>query len=105
MCEANGIVTGYSDTEYAPNGLILREQMAALMYRYATFKGIDTGASVAQYTDSAAISDYAVPAVSFCTEAGLMNGVGDGAFDPQADATRGEVATVVMRLYNSVVPE
>lgn len=104
-CEANGIVTGYSDTEYAPEGQILREQMAAIMYRYANFKGIDTTASVAQYTDSNLIDDYAVPGVSFCTEAGLMNGVGDGAFDPQADATRGEVATVVMRLYNSVVTE
>ncbi len=104
-CFANGVVTGYSDTEYAPQGKILREQMAALMYRYANFKGIDTSATVAQYTDSDQIDDYAVPAVSYCTAAGLMNGVGDGAFDPQADATRGEVATVVMRLYNSVVTQ
>lgn len=96
---ANGIINGYSETEFAPNDTIIREQMAAMMARYAAYKGIDTAsAPTATYADSDQISEYAVPAVNFCTSIGLMSGVGDNMFAPQDNTTRAEVATVIMRL-------
>ncbi len=99
---ANGIVTGYSETEYAPDQVILREQIAALMGRYAAYKGMEiSGAAQAGYVDADQISEYAVPYVNFCASVGLMSGVGDGYFAPQDNTTRAEVATVIMRVAQS----
>ncbi len=94
----NGVILGYSDEEYAPDQVISREQMAAIMYRYAGLKGIDTTAADASYTDAGQITEYAVPGVNYCTAAGLMTGMGDGTFAPLDNTTRAEVATVIMRL-------
>jgi len=95
----NGIIKGVSETEFAPNDTITREQMAAIIYRYAIFKGLDISTvNDTSYADSADISDYAKEAVAFCTENGIMNGVGSGQFAPKSFATRANIAAVIERV-------
>ena len=95
----NGIIKGVSETEFAPNDTITREQMAAIIYRYAIFKGLDISTvNDTSYADSADISDYAKEAVAFCTENGIMNGVGSGQFAPKSFATRAEITAVIERV-------
>ena len=95
---ANGIVTGYSDTEFAPDGNITREQMAAILYRYANYKGIDTSVSadITSYADAADVDDYAVTAMQWACGAGMMNGTGDK-LEPLGTATRAQAAAVFGR--------
>lgn len=71
-----GIVTGITETEFAPNDDVTREQMAAIIGRYLDI----TSNAAMKYSDSAAISDYAVPYVSGLTEKGLLTGEEDGTF-------------------------
>ena len=100
---AKGIVKGYSDTEYAPNDAITREQAAAILLRYAAYKGESpTGEWAIQldYTDLSDISDWAVEGVMFCTMKDIMVGRDSGAFDPQSDITRAEGAAVFERYLN-----
>lgn len=98
----NGIVSGYSETEFAPDDLITREQIAAIMYRYASYKGMNVGAGesfdISSYSDFADISDYAVPALSFTAASGIMVGRTETTLDPKATATRAEAAAILQRL-------
>lgn len=97
--EANGIVNGISATRFAPNATITREQMAAIIQRYAAYKGMDvTAAKAVSYADSASISGYSKEAVMFCTEQCIMSGKSSNKFDPKAHATRAEVAVVLQRV-------
>ena len=89
-----GIVTGISETEFAPNDDVTREQMAAIIGRYLDI----TSKAAMKYTDSAAISDYAVPYVSGLTEKGLLTGEEDGTFRPAASAARSEAAALLSRV-------
>ena len=94
----NGIVTGYSAEEFVPDQTISREQMAAIIYRYAGHKGEDmTIENSASYTDTESISDYAVPAVAWVSENGIMQGRTDGTFAPADFTTRAEAAAVFER--------
>ncbi len=100
---ANGIVKGYSDTEYAPDDAVTREQAAAILFRYATYKGESpTGAWAIRldYPDLAEISDWAIEGVMFCTMKDVMAGRDSGEFDPQSDITRAEGAAVFERYLN-----
>ena len=101
---ANGVVNGTSSTTFNPNDPITREQMAAILYRYASFKGYDvTGkADLASYTDASQISDYAKDAMSWANQAGLIGGVSATALQPQGSATRAQVATILMRFCENV---
>ena len=97
---ANGIVNGYSDGRFGPNDPITREQLAAILYRYASFKGFDVSkadtTSLAGYPDAAKVSGYAVPAVQWAVGKGLINGV-SGKLAPQSTATRAQVAAIIHR--------
>lgn len=95
----NDIVLGISEDEFAPNISISREQMAAIIYRYAKYKGynISIGKN-AEYKDKDSISEYAVNAVDWSTENGIMTGTTDGNFEPKADTTRAQTAAVLMRI-------
>lgn len=98
--KANGIVNGITSTTFAPNGSITREQIAAILYRYANYKKYDTTARISlnAYTDAGQISNYAREAMSWAVAAGLVNGRTVSTLVPQGTATRAEVATLLMRL-------
>jgi len=102
----NGIVKGISDTEFAPNVSITREQLATLMYRYAQFKGIDTETTVEDirtFDDSAAISDWAAAAMRWTISTGLIKGMTDRTLEPLGTATRAQASTIFMRLCENVL--
>lgn len=100
---ANGIVNGYDENTFAPNDNITREQIAAIMERYADFKGADTTQTgdLSQFTDEADISDWARDNVSWAVGAGLISGKGDGILDPLGNATRAEVAAILQRFLEN----
>lgn len=103
---ANGIVNGYSATSFAPNASITREQLAAMLYRYAQYKGYDVSVgentNILSYDDAAEISAYAVPAVQWACGAGLLNGRTAATIVPNGTANRAEAATILMRFMENV---
>ncbi|MDY3992674.1 MAG: S-layer homology domain-containing protein [Evtepia sp.] len=101
---ANGIVNGTSDTTFAPLNNITREQMAAILYRYAQYKNYDVSGSadLSAFTDATSISDYAVSALQWAVEAGLINGKGNGILDPKGSATRAEVSAILSRFCENI---
>ncbi|MBR0366409.1 MAG: S-layer homology domain-containing protein, partial [Clostridia bacterium] len=99
---ANGIITGYDETTFAPDDKITREQMAALMWRYAAYIGLDTSAAAELgFTDTAEISEYAVPAMEWVCAAGIIGGYDDNTLRPAANATRAQTATVIERFASA----
>ena len=101
---ANSIVNGVSDTTFAPNDPVTREQMAAILYRYAQYKGYDVTASgdLSGYTDAGAIRPYAEAAMAWANGAGLITGVSDTTLQPRGNSTRAQVATILMRFCQKV---
>ena len=95
----NGVVYGISDTEFAPDAEISRQDMATMLYRYAQQFGIQlgTGNPAITFTDEADIADYALPAVEALQRAGVISGMPDGSFRPCDTATR-EQACVMLCL-------
>ena len=89
------IVTGVSDTSFAPNSEITREQLAAILHRYAGEPA--TAANLAGYADGASVSAYAVDAMSWCVEHGIITGTTATTLDPQGTATRAQAAAMLMR--------
>ena len=102
----NGIAGGYDDATFGPNDPITREQMAAILYRYAQYKGYDVSAKadLNKFTDADEISNYALEALQWANAEGLINGKGDGVLDPKGQATRAEAAVILTR-FNEVVAE
>lgn len=103
---ANGIVAGYDNGAYGVGDLITREQFAAILYRYAQFKGYDTtqgGMAVREFSDYENISDYARPAMAWAVNAGIMGGMDDSTLMPQGKATRAEAATMLMNFCENIV--
>lgn len=96
---ANDIVTGYGSGKFGPMDPITREQMAAILFRYADFKGMDTTAraDLSGYTDEAEISAYAVEAMSWANAEGFITGTTATTLKPQGSATRAQVATILTR--------
>ena len=96
---ANGIVKGVTETEFAPDAPISREQLATLIYRYANYKKYAAkDGDKLNFTDADRVSAYAVPALSWAMANGVVTGRDDGSVDPQGGATRAETAIVMMRL-------
>ena len=99
----NGIVNGISETEFAPDDAVTREQMAAIIYRYAKFKNYDVSVNAEiSYTDKTGISDYAASAVAWAYERNIMSGNDDGSFAPADNATRAQSAAVFMRIAENL---
>ena len=92
---SEGIVEGVSDTSFAPNAEITREQLAAILWRYAGEPA--TAANLAGYADGASVSAYAVDAMRWCVEHMIITGVTDTTLEPQGTATRAQCATMLMR--------
>lgn len=101
---ANGIVDGYGDGRFGPNDTITREQMAAILYRYAQFKGYDVSntGNLSGYTDAAQVSEWARTAMGWANAQGLITGNTATTLNPTGSATRAEVATILMRFVENV---
>ena len=100
----NGIVAGSDATTFAPNNAITREQMAAILYRYAQFKGYDVSAKadLSTYIDAADVSAYATDAMAWASQTGLITGTSATTLSPAGQATRAQVATILMRFCENV---
>ncbi len=100
---ANGVVNGYSDTTFAPNAAITREQFAAIMYRYAKAKGYDVSVgentNILSYTDYSKISEYAIEAMQYTLGSGLIKGRTETTLNPKDNTTRAEMATILYRFF------
>ena len=104
----NGVVDGVGNNLFEPDGNVTREQIAAIMYRYAGKKGYDTAkrADLSKYPDEGQVSSYAKEALSWANAEGLINGTNNGkgdALDPKGSATRAQVATILMRYVENIV--
>lgn len=97
---SEGIVTGVSDTSFAPNAEITREQLAAILHRYAGEPA--TAANLAGYADGASVSAYAVDAMSWCVEHGIITGTTATTLEPQGTATRAQAAAMLMRFAENL---
>ena len=103
---ANGIVSGYNATQFAPNDPLTREQLALILYGYAQMRGYNTtqsGTSIQKFTDYGSISAWALEAMDWAVNAGLLSGKGNGVLDPTGTATRAEVAQILMNFSETVV--
>lgn len=95
----NDIVDGVSATTFAPNDPITREQMAAILYRYAQYKGMDTTdrGNLGSFADGNTVSLYAVEALAWANAEGLVNGVESNRLNPTGQAPRSQVAAILHR--------
>jgi hypothetical protein len=95
----NKIVDGVTSKTFEPNSSLTRQQMAAMLYRYAVYKGAAVQTDLAlNYSDASAIADWAKAAVAYCTATGLMTGETATTFVPEDTASRAMGATVMARL-------
>lgn len=97
--QQNGIMGGYSNSSFAPNDPITREQLAAIFYRYAQYKGYDTtqgGMAIREFNDYESISDYAMGAMAWAVNTGLVKGDSNLLY-PKGTATRAELAALFHR--------
>ena len=99
----NGIVNGTTDTTFAPGEDITREQLVTVLYRYAESKGNDVSASadLSGYPDAGQVQDYAQPAMAWAVAEGIVEGM-DGNLNPAGNATRAQIATILMRFCEGV---
>ena len=95
-----GIVNGTSATTFDPNGSVTREQIAAILYRYAKTKGsnVNGASSLNVFADGSQVSEWAVRSMEWTYAKGLITGKDAGRLDPRGQASRAEVATILMRL-------
>ena len=103
---ANDIVTGYGDGRFGPDDPITREQMSAILFRYAQYKAYDVSVgedtNILSYLDVADVSEYAISAFQWACGSGVIHGVTDATLVPQGTATRAQVATMLMRFCETV---
>jgi len=101
---ASGLVNGYDNGGFGPEDPITRQQLAAILYRYAESKGYDTSArgSLEGFSDAAAVESYAVEPIRWAVGAGLISGMDNGTVNPTGRATRAQVATILMRFCENV---
>lgn len=89
-----------------PDNAITREQLVSILYRYAQLKGYDTtqgGMAIREFSDYSQISEYAKTPMAWAVHTGLVSGVGENTLDPQGNATRGQVATILMGFCEKIV--
>ena len=103
-----GVVKGYDNGCFGPNDAVTREQMAAILYRYAQHKGYDVSAgedtNILSFNDAFAVSEYAIPAMQWACGSGLMTGAqrdGGMALAPRDTATRAQTATLLTRFQSA----
>ena len=101
---ANGIVNGVSKTKFAPGNNITREQLATILFRYAESKGYDVSAraDLSGFPDAGDILPYAQEAVAWAVAEGIIQGFEDDTIRPGGNATRAQIATILMRFCEGV---
>ena len=102
---ANGIVTGYGNGMFGPTDSVTREQTAAILYRYVSYKNHDVSkqSSLSGYTDANAVSAWALDAMEWAVADGLISGTDTNALLPGGYATRAQTAQILMRLCQGVL--
>ena len=84
-----------------------REQLAAILYRYAVYKGYNVSVgedtNILSYDDFADLSEYAIPAMQWARGAGIVNGTSESTLTPQGEATRAQVAAMLMRFCENTM--
>lgn len=97
--DENGIMIGFGDGTFRPNEIVTREQLAAVFYRYAKFRGYDVTASgdLTAFQDADAVSDWAREAMAWAVGSGLIKGRSGVALAPQDGTPRGEMAAILQR--------
>ena len=104
---SEGIVGGYGGGLFGSEDAVTREQLAAILYRYAVYKGYDVSigedTNILSYDDFADLSEYAIPAMQWACGAGIVNGTSESTLTPQGEATRAQVAAMLMRFCESIV--
>lgn len=102
----NGVVSGVGNGRFAPNGNITREQMASILFRYAKLTGLDTSkrGELAGFPDEGQVSSWAREALSWAVGEGIISGTAEGGrtiLKPQGNATRAQVASILMRFIRN----
>lgn len=102
----NDITGGVSSTHFGAGNAVTREQLATFLYRYAQDQGYDTSAraDLSGYSDAGLVSSYATEALSWANAAGLITGTTGTTLSPQGSATRAQVATILSRFCQDVIP-
>ena len=104
---ANEIMGGYGNGLFGPNDPITREQFAATLYRYAQYKGYDVSISentnIQSFADFDAISEYAITAMQWTFDKGIITGISATTLEPQGIATRAQAAAMLQRFCENVV--
>jgi hypothetical protein len=95
----NKIVSGYTDGNFGPDDNITREQLAAILYRYACYKEFDVSgeADLTKFKDADKVSSWAKDAMAWANANGIITGKGSGILDPGGNAERAEIAAMVQR--------
>ena len=107
-----GVVKGYDNGCFGPNDAVTREQMAAILYRYAQHKGYDVSAgkdtNILSFDDAFAVSEYAIPAMQWACGSGMVRGIaqkGGMLLAPGDTTTRAQAATLIMRFQSAFAKE
>ena len=103
--EAHGIVYGHTDTKFAPNDAMTREQMAAVMFRYALVLRVAsaTSADLSGYTDAGKVSPWAEEAMEWANAEGVINGTSTTTLSPTSSTIRAQLAQILMNYCENVV--
>lgn len=107
---SEGIVDGYDNGTFCPDDTITREQMAAVLWRYAKLKGYDVSVgedtNILSYADVSSVAQYAIPAMQWACGSGMISGktAGNGTIlDPKGSTTRAQMSTMMMRFCAEIV--
>ena len=103
----NKIVSGYSDTAFGPDDFITREQLAAIFYRYASYKEYDISAdtTLEQYSDFLKVSEYAKDAFKWAVAHKIVSGTSETTLTPQGNASRCQVSAILRRFNKEITGE
>ena len=108
----SGVVKGYDNGRFGPNDAVTREQMAAILYRYAQYKGYDVSigedTNILSFNDALTVSGYSIPAMQWACGSGLMTGTrrdGGMALAPRDTTTRAQTATLLTRFQSAFAKE
>lgn len=97
---SKGIVTGYADGSFKPNNYITREQLAVMLYRYAGSPAVSS--TDLRFNDASLVGGYAQAAMAWATQNGVINGKGGNMLDPKGQATRAQVAQMLLNYMSNI---